>query len=279
MIAREALSRATLALQEAGCDTPRLDADVLLCWTWRKSSAEIIIALDEELPASAAKAYVKAVAKRAARKPLAYITGEKEFWSLCFQVTPDVLIPRPETEHLIETVIEYFPDRLETHRFCDIGTGSGCIAVALATEYPSSRVIATDVSEQALLIAEDNALRHGAANRIMFRRGDMFDALRAGDGPFDAVVSNPPYVSLAEMDALEPELDYEPRAALTDEADGNRYLQHLLDGSTQWLMPGGLLMMETGLVGLPAGNASIKQVQAVSDLAGHQRIGVYRSEF
>ncbi|MDX8411098.1 MAG: peptide chain release factor N(5)-glutamine methyltransferase, partial [Mariprofundaceae bacterium] len=271
-----ALSQASQKLQQAGCDTPGLDANVLLRHAWRNSSADIIIALNEELPADVEQAYAKAIARRAVREPLAYITGEKEFWSLSFLVTPDVLIPRPETEHLIEAVIAYFPDRRMAHHFCDVGTGSACVAVTLAREYPASTVFATDVSAKALSMAQKNAARHGVAERIIFRQGDMFDAMRADNSPFDAIISNPPYVSLGEMDALAPELGHEPRAALTDEADGRRYLQVLVEASAPWLKPQGLLIVETGLTGLPAGNARLKHIQTMPDLAGHQRVGVYR---
>jgi len=185
------------------------------------------------------------------------------------------LIPRPETEHLIEAILKHFSDRDAPYRFCDIGTGSGCIAVTLACEYPQATAVATDISHKALHIAQPNAKQHGITSRIEFRQGDMFAALRKKDDPFDAIISNPPYVGQDEMHALEAELGFEPQYALTDETDGLRYLQTLVDQSPVWLKDDGILVVETGLCGLPSPSPSMRLKNSIHDLAGHVRGGVY----
>ncbi|MDQ6995926.1 MAG: peptide chain release factor N(5)-glutamine methyltransferase, partial [Mariprofundus sp.] len=215
--------------------------------------------------------------RRINREPLAYITGEKEFWSRRFHVTPDVLIPRPETEHLIEAVLEHFPDRSGHYRFCDIGTGSACIAVTLACEFPNARIIATDISDAALHIAARNAKAHAVDQRIIFRQGDMLAALRPQYGLLDAIISNPPYVAESEMDALEKELALEPRQALTDELDGLHYLTTILRDGPAYLQAGAYIILETGLCGLPDTPKHLTFEQPIHDLASHLRGGIYRN--
>jgi release factor glutamine methyltransferase len=215
----ELLRQATAQLEQAGCDSPRLDAELLLMNAWQISRTDIIVRAHDEVPQTVFGNFSSLLERRIRREPLAYITGEKEFWSRTFQVNHDVLIPRPETEHLIEVVVEEFPDRNGEYRFCDIGTGSGCIAVTLACEYPRARIVATDISDAAIITARLNAEKHHVNERMTFRAGDMLRSLEKGDGPFHAIISNPPYVANHEMQQLEPELAYEPRTALTDEAD------------------------------------------------------------
>ncbi|MDQ6958475.1 MAG: peptide chain release factor N(5)-glutamine methyltransferase [Mariprofundaceae bacterium] len=275
MRVQEILRSASLTLQQAGCDAPRLDAELLLAKTLECDRAWLIAHADEDVPSSVQKTYALLVERRRQREPLAYITGEKEFWSRPFFVTPDVLIPRPETEHLIEAILERFPDTKKDVRFCDIGTGSGCIAVTLACEYSRVQVIATDISHAALHIAHKNAERHGVTSRIEFRQGDMFAALRKQDGPFDAIISNPPYVGQDEMHALEAELSFEPRHALTDETDGLRHLQTLVDQAPVWLKEDGVLVVETGLCGLPSPSPSMSLRNSIHDLSGQLRGGIY----
>ncbi|MDQ6960212.1 MAG: peptide chain release factor N(5)-glutamine methyltransferase, partial [Mariprofundaceae bacterium] len=273
MTVREVLRSTSLTLQQAGCSAPRLDAELLLAKVLECDRAWLIAHANNDVPVDVRKAHAALVERRHQREPLAYITGEKEFWSRLFFVTPDVLIPRPETEHLIETIMEYFPDTGKPYHFCDIGTGSGCIAITLACEYPNAHVSATDISEKALRISRRNAGRYGVASRIRFRKGDMFAALNDHDGPFDAIISNPPYVALDEMHALEAELDYEPRDALTDGADGLMFLRHLLKASPVWLGPKGVLVVETGLCGLPQSAVHMDLRQRIRDLSGNVRVG------
>ena len=270
------LRQAAARLAGAGCDSPRLDAELLLMHAWGIERTALIIRANDEVPPETAGQFEALLKRREGREPLAHIVAEKEFWSRLFRVSADVLVPRPETEHLIEALIEHFPDRQGEYRFLDIGTGSGCIAVTLACEYPRAQIVATDISEAALAVAADNAARHGVSDRIAFRIGDMFVAIGESDGPFDAILSNPPYVASHEMDDLEPELAFEPRGALTDEADGLRYLSLILDEGSKHLKPGGVIIVETGPCGLPETPAALERLNTIDDLAGHLRGGVYQ---
>ncbi len=279
MTLAEALAEAAARFHQAGCETPALDARALLAALLRRDHAWLIAHREEALPEQLQPKWEAWVARRASREPLAYILGEKEFWSRAFAVTPAVLIPRPETEHLIEAVMEALPDRKAPWRFCDIGTGSGCLAVTLACEYPNARVMATDVSAGALAVAAENARRYDVASRIAFRQGDLFAALDAADGPFDIIVSNPPYVGRQEMSTLAPELAWEPEAALTDGADGLSLLRMLVSDAPDWLRPGGLLVVETGLCGLPEATDRMMLEREIHDLAGRLRGGVFRLAF
>ncbi len=275
MTIRELLRSASLILQQAGCGASYLDAELLLAKALACNRTRLIAHADDDVPVDAREAYAILIERRRRREPLAYITGEKEFWSRLFSVTPDVLIPRPETEHLIEAVLEHFPDTHVPHHFCDIGTGSGCLAVTLACEYPNATVTATDISSAALAIARANIEQHDVASRIEFRQGDMLSALQNDDGPFDAIISNPPYVSRHEMNSLAPELSHEPRQALTDDADGLNHLRTLLHQASSWLKPEGVLLMETGTCGLPPPSPSMHLKRQIHDLAGHLRAGLF----
>jgi len=273
---RQLLRQATVQLKQAGCDAPRLDAELLLMHVWHLGRTDLIVRADNIVPNSIAADFDALLQRRMRREPLAYILGEKEFWSRSFQVTPDVLIPRPETEHLIEAVLARFPDRNRAYRFCDIGTGSGCIAVTLACEFANAAIIATDISDAALAIARRNADSHGVGARITCRQGDMLAALQPQDGPFDAIISNPPYVAASEMGALAQELAQEPRHALTDEQNGLHYLATILRDAPAHLTADGYIILETGLCGLPATPENLILEQQVHDLAGHLRCGIYR---
>jgi len=275
MTIRRLLHSASLALQQAGCGAPRLDAELLLAKTLGCDRTWLIAHADEDIPPVNRQAYMDLVERRRGREPLAYITGEKEFWSRPFFVTPVVLIPRPETEHLIEALMECFPETKKDICFCDIGTGSSCIAVTLACEYPRTKIIATDVSTEAPHIARKNAKRHGIASRITFRQGDIFAALKKRDGPFDAIISNPPYVARNELKTLEEELKFEPRQALTDEGNGLMYLQSLVDQAPSWLNGNGVMIVETGLCGLPAPPPCLRLERRIMDLAGNLRAGLF----
>ncbi len=273
---RELLRLAAAELASVQCDSPRLDAELLLTAAWEINRTDLIIRANEAVPAVVADRFQRMLQRRREREPLAYILGEKEFWSRQFSVSPDVLIPRPETEHLIESALRHLPDRRRAWQICDIGTGSGCIAVTLACEYPEASVTASDISAQALAIAQRNAAMHAVDARMHFRQGNLFAALEPNDGPFDLIISNPPYVAAAEMDALEPELSREPRHALTDEADGLSLLAAILQEGISLLKPGGWIMLETGLCGLPPTPDQFTLVEEVCDLAGHLRCGIYQ---
>lgn len=276
MIARDLLAGATRKLAAAGCDTPRLDAEILLAHAWHTDKTGLIIRSQDEVPKAVATQFAILLERRTRREPVAYILGHKEFWSREFAVDPRVLIPRPETEHLIEEVLKHFPDTTAAYRFCDIGTGSGCIAVTLACEYSAAEIVATDISQDALAVARNNAEKHNVSDRISFCLGDLLGALPGSIEPFDAIISNPPYVSHDEMQELEPELGFEPQGALTDRKNGLYLLEKLLLESANRLKNGGLLMLETGLCGLPETPPQFEFLYAYRDLAGIARGGVYQ---
>jgi len=277
MITRELLREAVSRLEAAGCASPRLDAECLLAFAWSTGRTGLIARMTDPVPDEVRGRFHALLERRIRREPLAYITGEKEFWSHSFAVNPSVLIPRPETEHLIEACLEAYPDPQQPIDICDIGTGSGCIAVTLASEYSNSRVVATDLSTSALDTARVNADRLKVADRVKFRQGDLLAALAPADGPFDLIVSNPPYVAATEMPDLEPELAFEPRMALTDEADGLQLLARILHDGLRHLKAGGHIILETGCCGLPPAPAGLHEEKRITDLAGHLRIGIYRA--
>jgi len=269
------LQQARLQLQASGCDAPQLDTELLLMLAWSVRRTDLIIRAHDSVPEPIAADFETYINRRANREPLAYIVGEKEFWSRSFHVCPDVLIPRPETEHLIEAVLQAFPDRNGEYHFCDIGTGSGCIAITLACEYPNAHIIATDLSDAALQVARQNANTHQVSQRISFCQGDMFAAIADTSG-FHAIISNPPYVSEAEMRDLEQELAREPRSALTDEQNGLSFLATILQNGPRYLQPNGYIILETGLCGLPATPDNLNYQQPIIDLAGQLRGGIYQ---
>jgi len=245
-------------------------------FVWQVGRTDLIIRSNDAVPEAVAQRFESMLKRRELREPLAYITGEKEFWSRSFHVTPDVLIPRPETEHLIEAVIEVFSDQQGLYHFCDIGTGSGCIGLTLACEYPHAQITVTDISQAALLIARENAQKLGVADRLSFRCGDMLEALTDTDGPYDAIISNPPYVALHEMDELESELSHEPGHALTDGKDGLSFLSVILNEGLSHLKPHGFIMVETGPCGLPQTPAALHPDKEIYDLAGLLRGARYK---
>src|SRR3989338_9404715 len=184
--------------------------------------------------------------RRAAREPSQYIIGEQEFWGLAFKVTSDVLIPRPETEILVEEAIKAAATG-HAPLILDLCTGSGCIAVTLAKEIPDSRVFAVDISEKVLSVARENAERHGVAERITFLNGDIFEPLNGLNIKADIIVSNPPYISKKMMAGLEPEVkDYEPQAALYGGDDGLDFYRRIISESPAYLTQGGHLILEMG---------------------------------
>lgn len=225
----------------AACsDSPRLDAELLLGQVLGLGRAQIFARLHDELPGADAQRFEALVARRARGEPVAYLTGEKGFWTLNLAVTSAVLVPRPETELLVEWGLELLRDRGRP-RIADLGTGSGALALALASEREDAQVDATDASVEALAVARGNAERLGL-QRVGFRAGHWFEAL-AGDR-YDLIVSNPPYI--AHDDAHLPALRFEPLAALTDGADGLNALREIVGGAHAHLHAGGWLLVEHG---------------------------------
>lgn len=276
MTVQQGLHGAIKLLHNAACETPRLDAETILMHVWGISRTQLITKAHDDLPDNIQATFDDAIAKRCKRIPVAYITGEKEFWSRNFKVSPDVLIPRPETEHLIEELLKLYPDTQAHYHFADIGTGSGCIATTIALEYPNATVIATDISEKSLAIAKENAIKHGVEQRITFKSGDLYQAFDSGIPKLDAIVSNPPYVSRDEMHKLAAELHHEPAHALTDHADGLSLLKHLLEQAPKHLKLGGYLLLESGLCGLPETAKPMTILHLYHDLAGLFRGAIYQ---
>ena len=241
--ARRRLREAGIAPDEADLDA-RLLAEHVLGW----DTARFFSAADESEPPGFASGYETLVARRAAREPISYITGRHEFWNLSFEVSPAVLIPRPETELVVEVGLELLkgpgPRGVHSWAIADVCTGSGCVAVALAHECRSAFVIATDVSDAALDVARRNAARHRADARIRFTNADLLAGIV---GAFDLIVSNPPYVPERERAALEPEVrEHEPAAALFGGADGLAVIRRLIAEAPPHLEPGGALVFEIG---------------------------------
>ncbi|MDQ6988782.1 MAG: peptide chain release factor N(5)-glutamine methyltransferase [Mariprofundaceae bacterium] len=275
MICRVLLQAAAQRLQQAACDAPRKDAELMLMQAWAISQTDLIIKAHDDVPKDVVERFETMFKRRLNREPLAYILGVKAFWQDEFVVTPDVLVPRPETEHLIEKVLQYLPDQQAKYDIADIGTGSGCIAVSLAREYPQSLVTACDISAKALQVAQSNAENIGVRERMIFLQGDLYQAL-ATASKFDVIVSNPPYVSQEEMLDLAAELSFEPRFALTDEATGLTLLEKLLQDAHVYLKEGGLLVLESGLCGMPDTPNTMVKLEDYFDLAGNFRGSVFR---
>lgn len=241
---RTLLHRTTRELTAGGSPSPRLDAEVLLMNFLKTDRVQLCMHPEKELPEEECAGFSLWVERRRRGEPVAYITGEKEFWSLLFEVNRDVLIPRPETECLIEEVLKYY-GREEGHlRIIDIGTGSGAIGVVLAAEIAAALVTATDISRGALEVARRNADRHGVAGRMEFLEGHLF---ASAVGEFDVIVSNPPYIP-DDVYPLLPEgiRAFEPREALIAGPDGTAFYRKIIREGTGRLKPGGRIFLEIG---------------------------------
>ena len=235
----DCLQRGTRALASRS-ESPRLDAELLLCHVLKVSRSALIVHGAEALHADDLCRYDDLIAQRAARLPIAYLTGSREFWSLDLHVTPDVLVPRPETELLVELALQRLPQG-QPRTVLDLGTGSGAIALAIATERPLARIIAVDLSARALAVASSNAVRLGLS-RVEFRAGSWFDAVPGLT--VDLIVSNPPYVA-GNDPALEL-LSHEPALALASGPAGLDALQAIVGKAAQHLNSGGWLILEHG---------------------------------
>ncbi|MBW8057234.1 MAG: peptide chain release factor N(5)-glutamine methyltransferase [candidate division NC10 bacterium] len=279
----EALVWATALLRSARVDTPRLDAECLLASLLCCDRLQLYAALEKPLPSSVLEGYRALVARRQAREPLAYLTGTKEFWSLSFKVTPAVLIPRPETEILVETALRRLRG-LQEPMIVDIGVGSGAIGVAIAKALPRARVHATEISGRALEVARENAGVHEVLGQISFLQGDLLDPLSARGlaGQCDLIVSNPPYVAASDLAALPPEVHYEPVEALNGGADGLRFHRRIIARAGALLRPGGWLALEMGpgqgrsLIKLFRDQGTFTDVEVARDLGSRQRVIIAR---
>ena len=312
---RTILKKGIAQLREADVPSFTLAAELLLLHVLSRNRTWLYAHPEEILSDSDTQRFLGLIARRAAGEPTQYLTGHQEFWGLDFEVTPDVLIPRPETEHLIEVALDRLALReLRAGRpqksdganlqIADIGTGSGCIAIALAKELPAANFTATDISPSALAVAKRNAIKHAVANRIDFREANLLIPVGAqhvaphlgeieNSAPplfhqspitshqsrfFDLIASNPPYIGRRESDSLPREVrDHEPHAALFGGTEGYELYANLITQSAAHLKPGGLLVLELGHNSLPAVQPLLDasawtNIAVTNDLAGIPRI-------
>lgn len=267
-------------LKNHGAENPRLDAEVLLAQARGCQRIDLYAAYGEEASDDLRSKFRDYVARRAKGTPVAYIVGHKEFYSLDFEVTPDVLIPRPETESLVVALLDYAKHKGDNSplAIADIGTGSGIIAICAAKFLTGARVTAIDVSPAALAVARRNAERHGVSDQITFVESNLFAAI-APDVRFDIAASNPPYVSIAEMAQLPADVrDHEPHLALAAGESGTAVIDPLIAQAAEHMQPGGALLIEVS----PMIAAAVEELTRVSgrfdpsptirDAAGHARV-------
>jgi len=290
---RQLLQRGAEFLSGAGVESARLDAELLLSRLLGWSREELWLKDQALVEAAQMRRFEFALRRRARREPIAHITGVKEFWSLDFVVGPEVLVPRPETELLVEVAIGLLNDRKRdslpplslplgkgeikrgcaerTPKILDLGTGSGAIAVSLAREPGDVAIWASDVSQEALEVAQANARRHGVQDRIRFVEGDLFEPVRDRSGFFQMIVSNPPYIRRGEFAALPREIrDFEPRIALDGGLDGLDFYRRIIEQGQCPLAPGGFMALEIGA------DMADEVCQLFSVVGCYSRASVYR---
>lgn len=268
------IARAAARLREAGVAEPARDARRLLAYAWGTQADRLVLILPEDVPPGVADRFDNLIDQRARRVPVSHLTGERAFYGHVFEVGPDVLDPRPETEMLVAAALE-----VPFGRVLDLGTGSGAILTSLmAARGAGAYGVGTDLSPAALAVAGRNAARLDVADRCVFHAGSWFGALPRGTVAFDLIVSNPPYIAADEMPGLAPEVrDFEPRMALTDEADGLSCYRQIVAEAPGHLIAGGWLMVEIGptqgqrVAGLFA-DAGFADVTVRPDLDGRNRI-------
>jgi len=270
---RDAMRAATARLNAAGVPDAARDVRLLMAQAIGVSAAGLIARERGILPAPVADHVDEMVAARAQRQPIAQILGRREFFGRAFKVTPDTLDPRPETETLLEEALSQ-----DFNRILDLGTGTGCIAVTLLAERKGATGVATDVSQDALDVAQANAKACNVDTRLRFVRSDWFASVPPLEAPFDLIISNPPYIAESEMADLAPDVrEWEPRLALTDGADGLSAYKTILEGFGPYLAPEGRLMVE---IGFAQGDAvadlflsqGLEAVEVGTDLGGRARI-------
>ncbi|HEV2499079.1 MAG TPA: peptide chain release factor N(5)-glutamine methyltransferase [Terriglobia bacterium] len=270
MVLREVLRNGAQRLMEGGIPASQFAAELLLMHTLGCDRTELHSHPEREISLNLAERYSTFISERLTGKPTQYITGHQEFWGLDFEVTPDVLIPRPETEGLVETVLDlvkrHDAARDAEPRIVDVGTGSGCIALVLASELPGAEIVAIDISPAALRVAKRNAARLGLAHRVKFRKDDLLTGFLAEtERAFDFVVSNPPYVCAGELDQVQREVkEFEPRLAWGGLERGDEVYRRLFPQALRLLKPGGYVAVEIGY----------RQREAVVGLLGPEWTGI-----
>lgn len=283
MLLREALTSGMTRLRDAATPSPELAAELLLMHVLHSDRGYLHSHSDQELSSEHRRDYFGLIAERLTGKPTQYITGHQEFWGLDFEVAPEVLIPRPETEHVVEAVLDLVKHQVglasKELRIADVGTGSGCIALALASELPGIRIDAVDISPAALRVAERNTARLGLAEQINLLQSDLLSSLleEGRAGTFDFVVSNPPYVGMNELDMVQREVKaFEPRLAWGGLEEGDEIYRRLFPEAQQLLKSGGHVVVEIGysqrekIVGLLG--SGWNQIEVRPDLNGIPRV-------
>jgi len=285
MNCRELLIKGTEILKKRGINSPRLDAEVLLASAWGRERADLLIFSEDRVPKEVQVVFLDLLKERSKGIPVAYLTGEKEFMSLDFYVNFDVLIPRPETELLVERVLKFLAELdkplkgEEEQLLADVGTGSGAVAVSLAYYNPQVKVFAIDISRKALKTAASNAERHGVKGRVRFLQGDLISPLleQGYIGMGTAVAANLPYIPTADLPGLPIDVQYEPKNALDGGKDGLEHCRRLIPQAGLFLAPGGLLACEIGvgqgevLAGLLE-QEGWNRVEVLNDYAGRERV-------
>jgi release factor glutamine methyltransferase len=273
---RSLLTWTTQDFKALGIATARLDAELLLAHVLGVDRVRLYMDMDRPLSPDELTAMRALVVRRRRREPVAYLLGQREFYRRAFVVNQAVLVPRPDTETLIERALTLLPAE-SSAQVLDLCTGSGAIAVTLAAERPLTRVVATDISKDALAVARSNAEKHAVASRIEFRLGDLFQALEPG-ARYDLIVANPPYVRSTELEQLAPELRHEPALALIAGAEGLDVLTRLCAEVSEWLTQTGTLLFEIGagqapaVLQLLAAETGLADLQTHADLGGIERI-------
>ncbi|MCP4268190.1 MAG: peptide chain release factor N(5)-glutamine methyltransferase [Candidatus Brocadiaceae bacterium] len=281
---RNTIQWAIADLKESGIDLPVITADTLLCYTLSCDRTRLYTNPDEPIDDDVILKYKSLINKRKKHIPLQYITRQVEFMSLDFVVNEHVLIPRPETEILVETVLDKaHNDQIQNKKttIMDIGTGSGNISISLAKNLTNAEIYASDISQDALTIAKTNAQKHNVLNCVHFIHGDLFSSFKGSveKGEIDFIVSNPPYVSKSEWHLLEPEVrDHEPWKALVGGEDGLHISRQIIKKAIDWLKPGGYIIIEIGetqarsIINLLENEGRYKETEIINDLQGKERI-------
>jgi release factor glutamine methyltransferase len=272
------LTWVTEYLTQKGVDSPRLSAELLLSNVLGLKRIELYTQYNKVVAQEHLDRLRDLVKRAGLHEPVAYLVGKTEFYSIEFEVTPDCLIPRPETELLVQKSIEFLRKRTGPQHVCDLCTGCGVIAVAIAKNVPDAKVVATDISEPALAVANRNIGKHKLAERIELRHGDLFDPLVPQLDQFDLIACNPPYVSAPEYEALDKNVkDYEPRIALYAGQDGLDLYRKIVEKVSQFLKPDGILLLEIGYKQGPAvrdlleQTGTFAQIRIDKDLQTHDR--------
>ena len=270
--------------QKVSAETPRLEAEVLLAEALECQRIELYTQFEQVPETERVIKYREWVKRRAAGEPVAYIVGHREFYSLRFDVNSNVLIPRPETEHLVVAAIEACKQITDRPiRILDVGTGSGCVAVTLAKHIEGVKIGAIDLSADAIAVAQQNIDLHEVGDRVKCFTGDLLQALPAGSQPVHLIVSNPPYIGSSEQGTVEPNVDqFEPAMALYGGEGGTEVIERLVAQSIEFLLPSGFLIFETSplimdaCVDLVTARAEFTSCDVIKDYSGHRRVVIAR---